>query len=73
MTSEGLGEMFEGDFADTCTEKFPPMSMGGRAEGKVCADLGAKTPIDFSGNKTSGELSKFISSKSLEIFQTGQI
>ena len=23
MTSEGLGEMFEDDFADTCAEKFP--------------------------------------------------
>ena len=28
MTSEGLGEMFEGDFADTCAEKFPLVSMG---------------------------------------------
>ena len=25
--------MFEGDSADTCALKFPPMSMGGRAEG----------------------------------------
>ena len=23
MTSAGLGEMFEGDSADTCAEKFP--------------------------------------------------
>ena len=23
MTSEGLGEMFEGDFADICVETFP--------------------------------------------------
>ena len=23
MTSEGLGEMFEGDSADTCAGKFP--------------------------------------------------
>ena len=28
MTSEGLGEMFEGDFADTCAENFPMVSMG---------------------------------------------
>ena len=28
MTSEGLGEMFEGDSADTCGEKFPLTSMG---------------------------------------------
>ena len=49
MTSEGLGEMFEGDSADTCAGKFPLMSMGGRAEGLACADLGARTPIGASG------------------------
>ena len=31
MTSEGLGVMFEGDFADTCVKIFPLMTMGGRA------------------------------------------
>ena len=50
MTSEGLGEMFEGDSADTCAGKFPLVSMGGRAEGLACADLGARTPIGASGN-----------------------
>ena len=49
MTSEGLGEMFEGDSADTCVEKFPLASMGGRAEGLACADPGARTPIGVSG------------------------
>ena len=34
MTSDGLGEMFEGDSADTCAGKFPLMSMGGRANVK---------------------------------------
>jgi hypothetical protein len=29
ITSVGLGEMFEGDSADTCTGKFPLTSMGG--------------------------------------------
>ena len=38
MTSEGLGEMFEGDSADTCARKFPLMLMGGRAHGPACAD-----------------------------------
>ena len=38
MTSEGLGEMFKGDSADTCGGKFPLMSMGGRANGQACAD-----------------------------------
>ena len=28
MTSEGLGDMFEGDSADTCGGKFPLVSMG---------------------------------------------
>ena len=49
MTSEGLGEMFEGDSADTCGEKFPLVLMGGRAEGLACADPGARTPISASG------------------------
>jgi hypothetical protein len=50
MTSEGLGEMFEGDSADTGAEKIPLASMGGRAEGLACADPGARTPIGASGN-----------------------
>ena len=50
MTSEGLGEMFEGDSADTCAGKFSLMSMGGRSEGLACADPGARTSIGVSGN-----------------------
>jgi hypothetical protein len=50
MTSEGLGEMFEGDSADTGAGEFPLVSMGGRAEGLTCADPGARTPIGASGN-----------------------
>ena len=50
MTSEGLGEMFEGDSADMCAGKFPLVSKGGRAEGLACADPGARTPISASGN-----------------------
>jgi hypothetical protein len=50
MTSEGLGEMFEGDSADMCAGKFPLLSMGGRAEGLACAVLGAMTPVGASGN-----------------------
>jgi hypothetical protein len=38
MTSEGLGEVFEGDSADMCAGKFPLVSMGGRANGQACAD-----------------------------------
>ena len=33
MTSEGLGEMFEGDSADPCAGKFPLTSMGGPSRG----------------------------------------
>ena len=29
MTSEGLGEVFKGDSADTCVGKFPLVLMGG--------------------------------------------
>ena len=36
MTSEGLGEKFEGDFVDTCAKKCPLMSMGGQG-GVYCA------------------------------------
>ena len=50
MTSERLGEMFEGDSADMCTGRFPLMSMGDRAEGLSCAVPGARTPIGVSGN-----------------------
>ena len=49
MTSEGLGEMFEGDSADTSASKFPLVSMGGRAEGLACADPGARNPIGANG------------------------
>ena len=52
MTSEGLGDKFEGDSADMCARKFPLMPMGGRAEGLACADPGARTPIGVSGNLT---------------------
>ena len=45
MTSDGLGEMFEGDSADTCAKKNPQMTIGGQAEGLVWADPGARTPI----------------------------
>jgi hypothetical protein len=42
--------MFEGDYADMCTGKFPLVSMGGRVEGLTCVDPGARTPIGASGN-----------------------
>ena len=34
---------------EMCAEKFPLVSMGGRAEGLACADPGARTPIGASG------------------------
>ena len=42
--------MFECDFADMCADKFPLVSMGGRAEGPACADPVARTPICASEN-----------------------
>ena len=56
MTSEGLGEMFEGDSADKCAGKFLLVSMGGRAEGLACADPGARTPIGVSGIYTENTI-----------------
>jgi hypothetical protein len=38
MTSEGLGEVFKVDSADTFPGKFPLVSMGERANGQACAD-----------------------------------
>ena len=38
MTLEGLGEVFEGESADTCAEIFLLMLMGGRTNGQACAD-----------------------------------
>ena len=35
--------------SDMCAEKFPLVSMGGRAEGLACTDPGARTPIGASG------------------------
>jgi hypothetical protein len=49
MTSEGLGEMIEGDSEDMCAGKFPLVSMGVRPECLACADPEARTPIDASG------------------------
>ena len=51
MSSLGLGEMFEGDSADTCAGTFPLKLMGGQLEGLACADQGARTPIGVSGFK----------------------
>ena len=45
MTSEGLGQMFEGDSADMFGEKFLLVSMGGWAKGIACADPGTRAPI----------------------------
>ena len=45
MTSEGLGEMFEGDSADTCAGNFSLVSMGGRADPSSVRRRGARTPM----------------------------
>ena len=47
MTFKGLGEMFEGDSADTYAGKFSLMLKGGRVEGLECADPRARTPISI--------------------------
>ena len=58
MTSDVLGEMFEGDSADTYAGKIPLVSIGGRAEGLACSDPGARTPIGVSENFLFEDISK---------------
>ena len=53
MTSEWLGERFEGDSADTRAEKIPLVPIGVRADSPACAGRGARPPsalaeFDFS-------------------------
>ena len=57
-----MGEMFESNFAETCAEKYPIMSMGACEEGLACADPVARTPIGVSGN---GQLLCMLGSKSV--------
>ena len=66
MTSEGLGEMFEDDSADTCAVKFPLVSMGGRVEGLACTDLGVECIMASSMSEL--ESSKKLSTSSYIIF-----
>ena len=48
MTSEGLGEMFEGDSADMCAGKFPLVLMGGSAKrGPPSALMEILIPFSF--------------------------
>ena len=53
MTYEGFGGDCLKVTLQTCAGNFLVMSMGGRAEGLACADLGARTPIGVSGNLSS--------------------
>jgi hypothetical protein len=50
MTSEGLGEMFEGNSADMCAGKFLLVSMGVTSGLSSVRRRGARTPIGASGN-----------------------
>ena len=54
----------EGHSADTGAGKFPLVSMDCRAEGLVCADPGARTPIGASGILTVAVQSAFFSLRS---------
>ena len=44
MTSEGLGEMFEGDSADTCARKFYDGVNGGPKGGSSMRRPGSEDP-----------------------------
>ena len=45
-----VGTIFEDDFADICTRKVLLMSMRGRLEALVFANLGERKPNDMSEN-----------------------
>ena len=64
MTSEGMGEMFEGDSADTLPVVFLLVSMGGRAEGLACPDPVVRTPISASGFFVVGKLNSVVQTDS---------
>ena len=44
MTSEGLGDVFEGDSADTSAGKFPLMLIGGPSGGSIVCRPGSEDP-----------------------------
>jgi hypothetical protein len=50
MTSEGLDEMFEGDFPNMWADKFTLMLMGGRATPSSLLRWVAMSPISVSEN-----------------------
>ena len=50
MTSDGLGQLFEGDFAVTSSEMFSLMSMRGQATPYSVRRREERTPIGMSGN-----------------------
>ena len=64
MTSEGLGEMFEGDSADSFDGKFLLMSIGGRAEAFAFANPG-RGPPSVSKHFKGGEGHVVLKSKTM--------
>ena len=44
MTSDEFGEMFEGDFADKCGDKFPLISIGGTSNTVKHTHTGSNDP-----------------------------
>ena len=71
ITSEGLGEMFEGDFADRCVKKFPIILMGDEQHRQACTDREQRPPLARTefltleykiGGKTQDDLQCVISS-----------
>ena len=64
MASEGLRWCFKGDFADTCTIRFPLKSIGGKATPSSARRRGEMTHIHI------GENCSFISTVKLECYLT---
>ena len=86
MTSEGLGEIFEGDPADTCGRKIPLVSMGVSlpvphsaqppigTSGNFPARVSAESPSNISPNPSEviSEVSELYDKPFMDIFDVSQ-
>ena len=67
MTSEGLGEMFEGDSIDTCANFVLAHVKCCQAGGLACADPVARTPIGVSRNSVPHTCSADLLHKAVKV------
>ena len=75
MTSEGLGKMFEGNFADTSGEKIPLMLMVGLAEDHPSINMRTSFKIlhCIEYFRNLNYVKRFYFNQSLEIMKIGKV